>query len=644
LRLIIDMKLSRLLARYFASSIGVFVIIFLFSGISKVNAITYPYNPSELISDSIFTNAATMSASAIQNFLNYENSGLKNYTDIENCNPATPTQPYRFTYYPHCGRTVSAATIIYDAGRAYDINPQAIMATLQKEQSLITTPDPTASQINCAMGYNSCGGFSGFFSQVDNGAWQFRTDIELMEGRNWWGYQPSSYSCANANSNFYSTGLYPGRIVTFYDKGGKAETVTLADASTAALYCYTPYVGPYSLTGYSGSYNFVQSFEQWFGSTVYAWGAEVTVSTYSDSARTQAESLSGTFPSNTKIYVTVSAINTGSQTWLNSFTHIGVVGDGSTPLSDSSWLNSARAATLIQSSVGPTGTGTFEFSVTTPKTDGTYSPELGVVADGKPNGWMKDNSTFSLPVTVSNPYNGQITSLSTFSDSAHTQPTDFREMTYGEKIYAVLKVKNIGAQTWSNSWTNLATENPNNRASAFADSSWLSTSRPTGMVESSVAPGQTGTFAFTLTAPGSSLVSNETFGLVADGQASGWMPLPIFTLPIRVVDPPLDILYSGVSLYSGQYLESSNGKFAMVMQPDGNLVIYNASGHAIWSTRTRGSNTVVMQPDGNLVVYSWSGKALWASASHGGGPILAMQNDGNLVIYSGSRPIWASHT
>jgi hypothetical protein len=230
---------------------------------SIVNA-AVAYNPSYLISDSIFTNANAMNSTDIQNFLNNENSGLKNYNDVENC--STIKTPYSFTYYPHCGTSQSAATIIYDAGRAYGINPQAIIATLQKEQSLITTPNPTQSQINCAMGYNSCSGFSGFFSQVDNGAWQFRTYIELMNGRNWWGYSPSSYPCANATS-LYSTGLYPGRTVTFYNPGGSARTITLANSATAGLYCYTPYVGPYSETGYSGSYNFVVSFEEWFGST-----------------------------------------------------------------------------------------------------------------------------------------------------------------------------------------------------------------------------------------------------------------------------------------------------------------------------------------------------------------------------------------
>jgi hypothetical protein len=226
------------------------------------------YNPSYLISDNIFENSASMSAGSIQGFLASENSGLAHVSDVENCNPSTPTSPdpWAGSYYSNCGQTESAAQIIYDAGQAYDINPQSILATLEKEQSLVTTPNPTSSQINCAMGYDSCHADTGFFNQVDNGAWQFRTDIQLMNNISWWGKSPSSYPCKSASS-LYSAGLYPGNTVTFANPGGTAVTVTIGDSSTAALYCYTPYVGPYSQTGYSGSYNFVVYFQLWFGST-----------------------------------------------------------------------------------------------------------------------------------------------------------------------------------------------------------------------------------------------------------------------------------------------------------------------------------------------------------------------------------------
>lgn len=57
----------------------------------------------------------------------------------------------------------------------------------------------------------------------------------------------------------------------------------------------------------------------------------------------------------------------------------------------------------------------------------------------------------------------------------------------------------------------------------------------------------------------------------------------------------------------------------MILQTDGNLVVYDRSGHPLWSTRTSGSggaNQLAMQDDGNLVLYGASG-AVWSTGTHG---------------------------
>jgi hypothetical protein len=53
-----------------------------------------------------------------------------------------------------------------------------------------------------------------------------------------------------------------------------------------------------------------------------------------------------------------------------------------------------------------------------------------------------------------------------------------------------------------------------------------------------------------------------------------------------------------------------------------------------------------MQADGNLVLYNPGGKAVWASSTSGSpGSYLIAQNDGNVVIYRpDSHPVWASNT
>ena len=92
------------------------------------------------------------------------------------------------------------------------------------------------------------------------------------------------------------------------------------------------------------------------------------------------------------------------------------------------------------------------------------------------------------------------------------------------------------------------------------------------------------------------------------------------------------------------HLTSSDGRYTLWMQGDGNLVLYGPSGRAQWANHRFSSSFVVMQGDGNLVTYGGSG-ATWASNTWGSGADrLVVQSDGNLVLYAGSRPVWASNT
>jgi hypothetical protein len=92
-------------------------------------------------------------------------------------------------------------------------------------------------------------------------------------------------------------------------------------------------------------------------------------------------------------------------------------------------------------------------------------------------------------------------------------------------------------------------------------------------------------------------------------------------------------LYAGQELTAGQQLWSSNGEYEVVMQGDGNLVLYQG-GTALWATYTSGDNHVIMQGDGNLVVYSANGVAQWNSGTSGANFYVVIQVDSNFVIYS----------
>ena len=106
-------------------------------------------------------------------------------------------------------------------------------------------------------------------------------------------------------------------------------------------------------------------------------------------------------------------------------------------------------------------------------------------------------------------------------------------------------------------------------------------------------------------------------------------------------------LGSGQTLHAGDAVTSCDGRFQLVMQADGNLVMYQHGVGAVWATGTHGhgATRATMQDDGNLVLYTAANHAVWASGTHGQpGAALAVQSDGNLVIYGVGRALWASGT
>jgi len=121
--------------------------------------------------------------------------------------------------------------------------------------------------------------------------------------------------------------------------------------------------------------------------------------------------------------------------------------------------------------------------------------------------------------------------------------------------------------------------------------------------------------------------------------------LPLTIAPSAVAQIVSDTLKSDEQLTKGQFLTSNNGKYQLILQEDGNLVLYRV-GRALWSSRTNNKavSRCVMQSDGNLVIYGFN-KAIWASRTDGNfGAYLKVQDDRNVVIYIGSLSLWATNT
>lgn len=109
----------------------------------------------------------------------------------------------------------------------------------------------------------------------------------------------------------------------------------------------------------------------------------------------------------------------------------------------------------------------------------------------------------------------------------------------------------------------------------------------------------------------------------------------------------VDRLGSNAKINVNESITSSSGNCELILQTDGNLVLYSAGRTALWATSTFGQTDsyAIQQTDGNFVLYG-SGRALWASNTDGNeGATLVLQDDGNLVIYGASGgALWASNT
>jgi hypothetical protein len=129
----------------------------------------------------------------------------------------------------------------------------------------------------------------------------------------------------------------------------------------------------------------------------------------------------------------------------------------------------------------------------------------------------------------------------------------------------------------------------------------------------------------------------------------------------------------GESLSPGQYLLSDNGAWIFMIPPSGAPTIYDVKNRqALYNQDNAGGNgpfsksfadsanaqkwriaKFIMQGDGNVVGYDASGSSLWSLDTYAGGTnygfhrnqgngnYLVMQDDGNLVVYDKDKyPIW----
>jgi hypothetical protein len=477
------------------------------------------YDGGRLIDDSVFLDAGSMSKESIQSFLSSRGAGLASMNFPMDCDAAgqQAKQAYLSIGAPCGNQNVPASHLIYYSSQIYGLNPKVILATMQKEQSLTTAPNPTSWQLSQAMGYGcptsgSCSSSSNFFYQIDNGTWVLRFHYERARGNMTWWYTSTSWTCGT-EKQYYKPNLYPKQNVDFYDQNNVYyRTHYIFNAATSAMYCYTPHAynnpqglygrPPFGSTGmyYSGSYNFVYFFELWFGSVTgahYAWNIESFTLSGGDNSITQGQTET----------ITLRARNIGLVPWYNHGNHPIRLATWEPADRTSSLFNSNRLATLQESVVQPGEVGTFTFQLT-PQNPGTFSESLNLVAE---NYTFAQWPGFRPTIVVPRAYEWQLQNVIYENGTGVMNP--------GEQQLVTVIAKNTGSATWSKTsgpQIRLATWQPDRISSV--GTGWISQTRVGLMNETSVAPGQNAGFQFYVRMPRSG-VFYERLNLVAEGQS-----------------------------------------------------------------------------------------------------------------------------
>jgi len=475
-------------------------LVFVFASFKFAPKAKADFDANNLISDGAFVDINAMDAGAIQRFLQNKNSYLKDFSEN--------------------GRT--AAQIIYDAAHGkYDaagtyngivinestgtVNPEVILVTLQKEQSLITKTTRDDNALRKAMGYacpdsGSCNpSYSGFSKQVENGAWQLRYNYERAQGRGFDGYQVGDNMC--------------------FDDWNGEHCVTIANRATASLYRYTPHV-------YNGNYNFWNLYNSWFIQRDF-YAELVSQSAYPTLNRGDSASL------------TVSFKNTGTQTWNKTGTNMVKLAldrywAGHTAWQGSGWISENRIAYLNETSVVPGNNGSFTFNIHCPSdmSFGEHRFYVRLVVDGVE--WFDNPNTNGAvwwKIFVPGPsasYVGQSSNVT---------------MLPGDTANMWVSFRNTGIiwRQGSPNPTRLAVDKYRNEATIkrFYDSSWISPDRIAPLPSETVANGNTARFDFKVKAPNDigpgsyrfdvRLVQDGLAWLEADSAAAWWritLPAP----------------------------------------------------------------------------------------------------------------------
>lgn len=315
-------------------------------------------------------------------------------------------------------------------------------------------------------------------------------------------------------------------LSTGWPSGNRAANLTESVVPVGSIGTFTFQITPNRQGTFVEPLNLVAENSQWA-----SWPGFSPTINVTSAYNWQVESIqygagTGLLEPGTSQLITLRARNTGSATWSKSGPNPVRLGtwqpDRSSAVANN-WLSSTRVADMNETSVAPGQIAGFQFNVRVPSS-GQYYERLNLVSENQT--WLNDTgATLYLeggtykwqPVWVS-------PSTGTYSINRSTNFT------------LTVRTRNTGTAVWRKSSgypIRIGTSSPLNRGSGLEYSTWLSSTRPTGLLEDIVAPGQEGTFSFMARTPDTPGLRSEHFNLVAEGVI--WFTDPNFSINVNVL-------------------------------------------------------------------------------------------------------------
>ena len=222
-------------SRWVGAAVGVSLVLAALAGSPGLTpahaAVAADWDAGMIITDTALYDATSMTPAQIQTFLDSKGAA---------CQPGTAAclKDYRVTTTTraadaYCGpyegaADESAAQVIAKVGTACGINPQVLLALLQKESSLVTMTKPgtgsyqTATGFGCPDNAGCAAQYLGFFNQVYWAARQFKV----------YAASPASFTFKAQAWNTVAYNPSPAC---------GSSSVYIQNQATASLYNYTPY-------------------------------------------------------------------------------------------------------------------------------------------------------------------------------------------------------------------------------------------------------------------------------------------------------------------------------------------------------------------------------------------------------------------